>query len=148
MIATNNNNNMNQDETRTIFVRLPSGATTSTEITKTTNVNSLKAQICSNTKTAFNSLNLIFNGKELTGSSCTSTLNNNSPVTAVVAVQGGGTVIDPITAALARKFRLDKKICRKCYCVLNKKTNVCRKRKCGHWGDLRARKALQDKGAK
>ncbi len=57
-------------------------------------------------------------------------------------------VIDPIIQGLAQKFRLNKKICRKCYAHLDVKATVCRKRACGHWADLRMKKALKDEGGK
>ena len=55
-------------------------------------------------------------------------------------------VIDPIIGELAKKYRLNKKICRKCYAVLAPSATVCRKRRCGHWADLRMKKALTDGG--
>ncbi len=45
--------------------------------------------------------------------------------------------IEPTLAALARKYKTDKMICRKCYVRLPPKATNCRKRKCGHWGDIR-----------
>jgi len=51
--------------------------------------------------------------------------------------------IEPSLAALARKFKCDKMICRKCYCRLPPKATNCRKRKCGHYGDIRPKKKIK-----
>ncbi len=55
-----------------------------------------------------------------------------------------GTVkIEPSLAALARKYKCEKMICRKCYAKLPPKATNCRKRKCGHNPDLRPKKKIK-----
>ncbi|XP_074284468.1 ubiquitin-ribosomal protein eL40 fusion protein-like [Silene latifolia] len=44
--------------------------------------------------------------------------------------------------ALALKFHLDKKICRKCYARLPPRATNCRKKKCGHSNQLREKKGF------
>ena len=64
----------------------------------------------------------------------------------VLRLRGGGmgTIkIEPALAALARKFKCEKMICRKCYARLPPKATNCRKRKCGHYGDIRPKKKLK-----
>ena len=51
--------------------------------------------------------------------------------------------VEPALAALARKYKVDKMICRKCYARLPPKATNCRKRKCGHYGDIRPKKKIK-----
>ena len=51
--------------------------------------------------------------------------------------------IEPALAALARKYKCEKMICRMCYAKLPMKANNCRKRKCGHYGDIRPKKKIK-----
>ncbi|XP_074597815.1 ubiquitin-ribosomal protein eL40 fusion protein-like [Brevipalpus obovatus] len=66
------------------------------------------------------------------GVSAGSTLNLNLPV------RGG--VIEPSLLQLAKKYNIEKKVCRKCYARLHAKATNCRKRKCGHSSNLRPKK--------
>ncbi|OQR70963.1 ubiquitin-60S ribosomal protein L40-like [Tropilaelaps mercedesae] len=52
--------------------------------------------------------------------------------------------LDPYLQALAEKYNVAKKICRKCYARLAPKAHNCRKRKCGHCNDLRPKKVSKD----
>ena len=131
-----------------IFVQFPSGETLAYNITEADNINMLKAQICA-TGIKFSDLSLIQNGNKLQGSSTLENLQDNSTLQALVAVEGGlAQKIDPITEGLATRYRLRKKICRKCYSLLSLKARTCRKRRCGRWADIRPRKALVEKGGK
>ena len=55
----------------------------------------------------------------------------------------GSIKIEPSLAALARKYKCEKMICRKCYARLPIKATNCRKRKCGHYGDIRPKKKIK-----
>ena len=55
----------------------------------------------------------------------------------------GSIKIEPSLAALARKYKTEKMICRRCYATLPPKATNCRKRKCGHNSDLRAKKKMK-----
>jgi len=44
---------------------------------------------------------------------------------------------------LARKFKQDKLICRKCYARLHPRATNCRKKSCGRTSDLRPKKKLK-----
>ena len=48
--------------------------------------------------------------------------------------------MEPTLAALARKYNVEKKICRDCYARLPPKAMNCRKRSCGHSNHLRPKK--------
>ena len=52
-------------------------------------------------------------------------------------------VYDPTLAQLAKKSNCDKMICRKCYARLPPRATTCRKKKCGHTNQLRAKKKLK-----
>jgi len=55
----------------------------------------------------------------------------------------GSIKVEPSLAAIARKYKCDKMICRKCYARNPPKATNCRKRKCGHNSDLRPKKKLK-----
>ena len=64
----------------------------------------------------------------------------------MLRLRGGGMgaiKIEPSLAALARKYKTEKMICRKCYAKLPMKATNCRKRKCGHYGDIRLKKKIK-----
>ena len=55
----------------------------------------------------------------------------------------GGMNYTPADRELAEKYRADKMICRKCFARLPKSAYNCRKKKCGHCGDIRAKKRFK-----
>merc|ERR1712214_185194 len=58
---------------------------------------------------------------------------------------GAATQMDPAIVELSKKYNHDKKVCRKCYATLPPRATKCRKRRCGHWPDIRPRKAIKSK---
>ena len=60
--------------------------------------------------------------------------------------------MEPTIAAIAKKYNVEKKICRVCYARyglsikfrLPPKAHNCRKRKCGHSNQLRIKKKPKD----
>lgn len=58
----------------------------------------------------------------------------------VLRLRGG--IIEPTLVALAKKYRTDKKVCRKCFARLPLKATNCRKKACGHTTSLRMKKKV------
>ena len=71
-----------------------------------------------------------------------SEITNYSTIDLVVSVYGGAYVKNEITPEVHDLWRKDyenKKVCRKCYATLAPRAKNCRKKKCGHYSDLRMR---------
>ena len=51
--------------------------------------------------------------------------------------------IEASLAALARKYKCYKILCRNFYASLPPKSHNCRKRSCGHAGDIRPKKKIK-----
>ena len=74
-------------------------------------------------------------------------LKKNSTVHLVIRLKGGAQEWDPSLLALAKKHRVNKKICRGCYCRLPIRAKNCRKKKCRVGGNkLRFKKKLDKYG--
>eukprot|EP00827_Trimyema_finlayi_P006393 TRINITY_DN70_c0_g1_i7.p1 TRINITY_DN70_c0_g1~~TRINITY_DN70_c0_g1_i7.p1 ORF type:complete len:292 (+),score=103.17 TRINITY_DN70_c0_g1_i7:197-1072(+) len=57
----------------------------------------------------------------------------------------GGSQMDATFKELAKSYRVKKMICRKCYATNPMKAKNCRKRKCGHYSDLRLKEDIKEK---
>ncbi|GLT40670.1 hypothetical protein SLA2020_147850 [Shorea laevis] len=68
-------------------------------------------------------------------------IQKESTLHLVLRLRGG--IIEPSLMALARKYNQDKMICRKCYARLHPRAVNCRKKKCGHSNQLRAKKKIK-----
>lgn len=76
-------------------------------------------------------------------------IQDNALIDLAVSLKGGAkdkSLLEPIIVELAKQSYQNKKICRWCYATNAAKATKCRKRKCGHWPDLRLKKERKDKG--
>ena len=69
----------------------------------------------------------------------------NNKASEVAAVNGNVRlqIDDCRTEKNMHKYKCEKMICRKCYVKLPPKAVNCRKRKCGHYGDIRPKKKIK-----
>ncbi|XP_015795499.1 ubiquitin-60S ribosomal protein L40 [Tetranychus urticae] len=87
----------------------------------------------------YEDIRLIFGGQLEPGSSLLEYgISDGSTLHLALRLRGGA--IEPSLMMLAKKYNIDKMVCRKCYARLHAKATNCRKRKCGHSNNLRPKK--------
>jgi ribosomal protein L40E len=138
-----------------VFVRTLSGKTITINVNDFTSerILSIKEKISKKESipmAALNNFRLIFEGKNLLETGLTTqdyNIGQESTIHMVQRIVGGAQEWDPSLLALAKKHRVNKKICRGCYCRLPIRAKNCRKKKCRVGGNkLRFKKKLDKYG--
>merc|ERR1712032_1232183 len=128
------------------YVKTLTGTTITIDLGEDATVADVKELIIREEGIDYNQQRLLASGKVLDDKKTVKDydIKEGAVVDLVINMQGGATsTMDPAIVELSKKYNHDKKVCRKCYATLPPRAKKCRKRACGHWPDIRPRKAIK-----
>jgi large subunit ribosomal protein L40e len=130
-----------------VFLRLPGGQSKLVELASLKTVKDLKSRIEEISGISQDTFKLIHSAKFLDEESEISSIENGSTLDLNFPLVGGvgASGIPDHLRELAMKYKCNKMICRKCYARLPPNAHNCRKRKCGHCANIRAKKKIKEK---